>query len=103
MCISTQSILRPFLYCYDGVRLCLCGTTAANKPIVIPRLIFYCFNGVSLCLCGTWVPKEPIVHPPHDRLVNMEQRWNYTDRRKPKDSEKNLSQCHFDRHKSHMD
>jgi hypothetical protein len=30
-------------------------------------------------------------------------RWNYIDRGKPKNSEKNLSQCHFFYHKSHMD
>jgi hypothetical protein len=33
----------------------------------------------------------------------MEHRWNETDRGKPKYSEKNLSQCHFVYHKSHMD
>jgi hypothetical protein len=33
----------------------------------------------------------------------MEQRWNETDRGKPKYSEKNLSQCHFVYHKSHID
>jgi hypothetical protein len=33
----------------------------------------------------------------------MEPRWNYTDRGKPKNSEKNLSHCHFVHHKSHMD
>jgi hypothetical protein len=32
-----------------------------------------------------------------------ELRLNDIDRRKPKNSEKNLSQCHFVRHKSHMD
>jgi hypothetical protein len=30
-------------------------------------------------------------------------RWNDTDRRKPKNSEKDVSQCHFVHHKSHME
>jgi hypothetical protein len=29
--------------------------------------------------------------------------WNDTDREKPKNSGKNLSQCHFVNHKPHMD
>jgi hypothetical protein len=33
----------------------------------------------------------------------MEHRWNEIDKEKPKYSGKNLSQCHFVHHKSHMD
>jgi hypothetical protein len=33
----------------------------------------------------------------------MENRWNEIDRGKPKNSGKNLSQCYFVHHKSHMD
>jgi hypothetical protein len=33
----------------------------------------------------------------------IERRWNEIDKVKPKYSGKNLSQCHFVHHKSHMD
>jgi hypothetical protein len=35
--------------------------------------------------------------------ISMEHGWNDIDRGKPKYSERNLSQCHFVYHKSHMD
>ena len=35
--------------------------------------------------------------------ILMKHRWNEIDRGKPKNSEKNLFQCHFVYHKSHMD
>jgi hypothetical protein len=50
-----------------------------------------------------WAGDRPIVHPSDDTCMNMEQQWNDTDRGKPKDLEKNLSQCHLVHHKSHMD
>jgi hypothetical protein len=36
-------------------------------------------------------------------FILMEHRWNEIERGKPKYSEKNLSQCQFVYHKSHMD
>jgi hypothetical protein len=46
----------------------------------------------------------PIVHPSDDNLCEYgESRWNDTDSGKPKNSEKNLSQCHFAHHTFHMD
>jgi hypothetical protein len=47
-------------------------------------------------------PLTGYVLSPGDRL-NMEPGLNGSDREKPKDSEKNLSQCHFANLKSHMD
>jgi hypothetical protein len=53
------------------------------------------------------VPKRgsllTLAHYAFPRYEFGERRWNYIDRRKPKNSEKNLSQCHFVNHKSHMD
>jgi hypothetical protein len=50
-----------------------------------------------------WAVNGPFIHPQDGTRVNMEHRWNDTDREKPNNSEKNLSQCHFVYHKSHID
>jgi hypothetical protein len=71
----------------------------------LPRHVafcFYCCDEVTLCLCGIGPLTGPLSIPQMIR-VNMEQRWNDTDRGKPKDSEKSLFQCHFVHHKSHVD
>jgi hypothetical protein len=47
---------------------------------------------------GTAAANGPFVQPPDHIWVNMQQRWNDTD----KDSEKILSQCHFIYHRSHL-
>jgi hypothetical protein len=49
----------------------------------------------------TAATKEHIVHTPDDK--NWRAKWNDTDRGNPKNSEKNLSQCHSIHYKSHMD
>jgi hypothetical protein len=56
---------------------------------------------LRLCL-WTAASNMPIAYPPDDN-EHGEPRWNDTDREKPKYSEKNLPQCHFVNHKTHMD
>jgi hypothetical protein len=65
-----------YCYCCDGARLCLCGTGPLAGPLSILQMIIW---------------------------KNIEQQWNDTNRGKPKDSEINLSQCHFVHQKSNMD
>jgi hypothetical protein len=50
---------------------------------------------MRLYFCKTATANGPIIHAPDDTWVNIEQRWNDIDRRKPKDSEKILSQYHL--------
>jgi hypothetical protein len=61
-----------------------------------------CFIGETVSLLNP-AANGPIVHPPDDIWMNVEQRWNHTDRGNPKDSQKILSQCHFVHHKTHVD
>lgn len=54
------------------------------------------------CYCGTAAGSRPTAQRPDDTRVNTEQGWNGTDSGNPKNWEKDLSQCHFAHHKSHM-
>jgi hypothetical protein len=39
-------------------------TSAENRPLVVqPFVFFYCCGGVRLCLCGTDAANWPFVHP----------------------------------------
>jgi hypothetical protein len=61
-------------------------------------LLLFMSKGVRIRLC-TAGTNGSIVHPPDD----MKPRWNDIDREKSKNSEKNMSHCHFVHHKSYMD
>jgi hypothetical protein len=65
-------------------------------------ILCYSYDGVRLFL-WSWVTSGPFVRPPNEIWVNMEQWWDDTDRKKPKDVETNLPQCHSVHHMFHMD
>jgi hypothetical protein len=74
-----------------------------NKSIAVTGLfVVLHVDGARLCL-WTAATNGPIVHPPGDIYEYEEPWWNDTDRGKPKNSDRNLSQFHFVHYKSHMD
>jgi hypothetical protein len=75
------------LFCGEGPRSRSYGRTAALRLIVQP--------------CDEDEEKDDQFFLSFFQL--MEHRWNEIDRGKPKYSGKNLSQCHFVHHESHMD
>lgn len=58
------------------------------------RPTFYCHDVVETTSLSGWAGQEPTVYFPDDAWSNMDQRWNDSGRRKPKDSEIKLSQWH---------
>jgi hypothetical protein len=75
-------------------------TASLVTPVALlstPSIDFMGWDYVSELL-----PLTDILFIPHMIWIG-ERRWNDNERRKPKNSEKNLSQCHFVHHKSHMD
>lgn len=48
------------------------------KPWIL--LFFYCYNDMRLCLCGTAATNGSIVHFPDDTCMKMEQLWNDIDK-----------------------
>jgi hypothetical protein len=47
-------------------------------------------------ICVSELRPRTFIYPPDDARVNVEQRWNDTDGRSPKGSDKILSQSHPD-------
>jgi hypothetical protein len=85
----------PLIICFPHVS----QTSRAPSPY---SFILVFVDGVSLCL-WTATTNGPIVHSPDNIYEHGDPWWNYTDRRKVKIWQKNLSQCHFVHHKSHKD
>jgi hypothetical protein len=73
------------------------------------ELVGWLVTSLASCSCR-WSETVCELRPPTGLLFIPqfiyecgELRWNYIDRRKPKNSDINLSQCHFVNHKSHTD
>jgi hypothetical protein len=86
----------------------------SERWIFVPNIryvfLFNLLKGPAADATDASQPWRLIVQPCVMKMINfyllfilMEHRWNEIDREKPKYSGKNLSQCHFVHHKSHMD
>jgi hypothetical protein len=85
-------------------------TTEKAKPFwtlkkqIVKYDLLYCIITMGRdYVCGNATANGPIVHPPDDTWMDMELRWNDIETVKPKDSEKNLSQCYTVHHKPQLD
>jgi hypothetical protein len=58
-------------------------------------------NGLKLCLITAAINRH-VIRPLDDIYEYGETWWNDIDRGKPKNSERNLFQCHFFHHESDM-
>jgi hypothetical protein len=60
---------------------CSCSIRLLQIVRVTPQKHYSNFcDEVRLCLCGTAAANGPIVHPQGDTRVNIEQQWNHIDR-----------------------
>jgi hypothetical protein len=96
-------------YSYEGFRFAIFSII----PLFISYFssIFFSGEGHRSRRYGCTAALRLLVHPCDEdetmiifvHFLVMEHQWNEIDRGKPKYSGKNLSQCHFVHHKSHMD
>jgi hypothetical protein len=77
------------------------NTSCVDKHIYF-KVSFFLEGGVGQT--QVWMPAFMLAYYAFPRWYEFEERWwNDILTEKPKNSEKNLSQCHFVHHISHMD